>query len=760
MSFRVEISALGSRVREYEVDMQFDFDAVAAGIQRSFQENESLKSFQSLIADTIKDPQKYCRNSAEYLLNVFEYYGHYEVADITGDPIRRWRIFDLFFPVNGHEAAQNQIYNYIKSFSENRNNKIILLHGPNGSAKTSLVSSIMGAAEDYAQKPEGAVFSFNWIFSDGAEHEVGLGFGATGNEKKVTYDSETLAFVEPEDITFKLPCPMKDNPLLLIPAKERREFLSSLGLKRPPQHLLKGSLCQKCNEIYSQLLITYNGDWKRIIRHIQVERFAFSKRFRKGLISIDPQETPDASSRPLNLEQSYRIPRALAMTSIFEPYGDLIDANRGVVEFSEFFKRHKENNKYLLTTAEWGTINLKSFTGYLDCVIFATCNEKNLSTFKIDLDWPSFNGRFAYVRVPYLLRPSHELLSCQKIITEHAHSIHVAPHTDEVFSLWSVGTRLRKSEHPLASKLSHTQKAQFYDKQTAPPSWPMKDQQNLLKDLQKIVTEYEDSRARVIAKQVDDASYEGRSGASFRDMENIVINAVYKKHYLSPLSLFNAIEDVIKHDSVYEFLRIHRGNDGDTNYEKGHIEPKVLLREVKLFYYDLVKKDIRKAAGLVSDAEYTNLFERYIQHVKSWTREEKIQNRETGVWEAADERLMSRLETKLGIKADNAKDHRKEMFNKIASWAIKNDISKGIPYDKLFADFLDALRKNSDNEQKSQIQDMEKYMLMHNTDDWKMIPEEKQKEVTTAVQNMLALGYTEESLKEAVGWTFGIKEGA
>jgi len=741
--------------------MQFDFDAVTAEIQKTFQKNESLKSFQSLVEDTAKDPHKYCRNSAEYLRNVFEYYGFYEVTDVSGEPIRRWRLFDQFFPVNGHEAAQNQIYNYIKSFSENRNNKIILLHGPNGSAKTSLVSSIMAAMEEYSQKLEGAVFSFNWIFSDDAEHEVGLGFSVSESSvKKANFSTESLAFVEPEDITFKLPCPMKDNPLLLIPVKERKEFLSSLGLKRPPQHLIKGALCQKCHEIYSQLLVSYNGDWKRIIRHIQVERFAFSKRFRKGLISIDPQETPDAGSRPLNLEQSYRIPRVLAMTSIFEPFGDLIDANRGVVEFSEFFKRHVENNKYLLSTAEWGTINLKSFTGYLDCVIFATCNEINLSTFKTNLDWPSFNGRFAYVRVPYLLRSSYELLSCQKIIKEHAHSTHVAPHTDEVFALWAVGTRLRKSEHPLAGKLTHIQKALLYDKQIPPPSWPMKDQQNLVKDLQKIVTEYEDSRARLITKTADDASYEGRSGASFRDMENIIINAVYKKNYLSPLSLFNSIEDIIKHSSIYEFLRLHRGNDGDTAYEKGHIEPKILLKDVKLHYYEQVKKDIRQAAGLVAEAEYTKLFERYMQHVKAWTREEKIQNTQTGAWESADERLMTRLEVKLGIKTDNAKDHRKDMFNKIASWAIKNDISKGIPYDKLFADFLDALRKNSDNEQKAQIQDLEKYMLLHNTDDWKLVPEEKQEEVNTAIQNMLSLGYTEASLKEAVGWTFGFKEGA
>jgi len=729
--------------------MVFDFDSVATTVKSSFERNECLKSFQELVRDTAQNPAKYCRNSAEYIRNVFEHYGFYEIKGIDGLPIKRWGLFDLFFPVNGQERAQNQIYHYIKSFSENRNNKIIILHGPNGSSKTSLIASIMGAVEDYSKTPEGAVFSFNWIFSDEAEHEMGIGF----NSPKKEYDAETLAFVEPESISFKLACPMKDNPLLLIPAKERSEFLLSLGLKRPPTHLLKGELCQKCHEIYSQLLVSYKGDWKRIIRHIQVERFCFSKRFRKGLISIDSEQTPDASSRALNLEQSYRIPRILAMTSIYEPHGDLIDANRGLVEFSELFKRHPAANKYLLTTAEWGTVNLNNFTGYLDCIIFATGNEKNLSLFKTELDWPSYNGRFAYVRVPYLLRWSQELSSCKKIINEHTNSLHVAPHTDTIFAIWAIGTRLRKSEHPLASKLTYIQKAQLYDKQIAPSHWPMKDQQALLKDLKKIIDEYTDSRARLIRKQIDDASYEGRSGASYRDMENIIIEAVNKKTYLSPLSVFNAIDEVLKHD-IYEFTMLHKGNDGEVSFEKGHADPKALLKEVKQFYFELVKKDIRQAAGLVADIEYTRLFERYVLHIKAWTREEKIQNPQTGIWENADEKLMSKVETKLGIKSDEAKDHRKDMFTKIAAWATKNDISNGIPYDKLFADFLDALRKSSDNEQKSQIQDIEKYILMHNTEDWKLVPEDKQKEAETTVKNMLSLGYTEESLKEAVGWTF------
>jgi len=730
--------------------MAFDLDRLNKDIQSRFVASETIKTFTKFIEDAAASPEKYCRNSADYLKDVFDYYGHYTITDIDGEPIRRWKLFDLFGPVFGHERPQNQIYNYVKSFSENRVNKIILLHGPNGSAKTSIISALMAAAEDYAKKPEGISFSFNWIFSDSAEHEVGLGFKT---EPRVDPTTDSYAFISPDDITFKLPCPMKDNPLLLIPNPERAQLLKSFGLKKLPHHLMHGELCQKCHEIYTQLSMSYEGDWRQIMKHIQVERFYLSKRFRKGLISIDPQQTPDAASRALNLEKSYRIPMVLAMSSIYEPYGDLIDANRGIVEFSEFFKRHPDINKYLLTTAEWGTVNLDNFTGYLDCVIFATCNEKNFSIFKTHFDWPSFNGRLAPVKVPYLLRWAQEKRTCQRIFGEHARSMHIAPHTIDVFALWSIGTRLRQSQLNIAKNLSHVQKAFLYDRAQVPSSWTLKDQQALLNDLKKIACEYDESRDRHLGKGTEDSSYEGRSGASYRDMENIIINAIYQKHFLSPLSIFKAIEEVIKNESIYEFVKLHKGNDGDITFEKGHIDPRSLLKEVRAYYADQVRTDIRRAAGLIAEEEYLKLFERYIWHVKAFTRSEKIKNPQTGIWEDADSKLMSKVETKLGIKPENITEHRKDIFSKIAAWAIKNDINAGIPYTNLFSDLLDILRKSSDNEHKEQLFDLQQYLLAFGSDNWRLVPDDHKEQVTETYAGLLKLGYTDESLKEAVGFT-------
>lgn len=726
---------------------KFDLSTLAESIKSRFDENETIKAFTTYLEDVQEEPQKYCRNSAQYLKNVFDHYGSYKVTHISGEKIRRFKIFDLFTPVFGQEEAQNQIYNYICSFAENRINKIILLHGPNGSAKTSLVRAIMEALEDYSRLPEGAVFTFNWVFSDKGEKEVSLGFK---EEKRKKNTDKTLAFTNPEDITFKLPCGMKDNPLLLIPKEERASLLKHLGLPED-HHLYTAELSQKSHEIFKQLVVSYEGDWAKIIQHVQVERFYFSRLFRKGLINIDAGHNVDANSRPLNLERSYRIPRILAMSSMYEPFGDLVDANRGIVEFSEIFKRRTDENKYLLTTAEQGTISLHGFTAQLDCVIFATDNEKNLSVFKIQPDWPSFNGRLAYVRVPYIVNWDDEKRACERIIEEHVQGgVHVAPHTAEILSLWAVMTRLRKSKDAQAKKLSHTEKAELYNTGKGPIRWPQKSRQMLERDLCKISHEYDDERERRLQPGIADASYEGRSGASYRDVENIVVDAINKKDYLSPLAVFSTIEDVNKNDSVYEFVRLHKDSGDYPKYEEGYLEPSEILEEVQQRYCTSVKRDLQKAAGLIAEDEYGKLFERYIQNVKAWIKNEKIKNTQTGSWEEPNERLMRRIEDKLEISKEDSKERRREFFSKIAAWSLKGDVSKGVPYEKLFSDVLDILRRNNDGDTKNQLKRVQEYILKNNTDDWKLVPEEERELVTQTIDNMLELGYDRQSLKEAV----------
>ncbi|HVY61707.1 MAG TPA: serine protein kinase PrkA, partial [Planctomycetota bacterium] len=496
---------------------------VADRAAERFKSAQIIKSFQEFLEDVYAHPLRHVRNAAMYLDDMFRFFGARDVPGIGGKA-RRWNVFDAPSTggkgrVHGQERAQAEVVKYVRAFAEKgKIDKLLMLHGPNGSSKSTSVECIMKGLELYSREPEGALYRFNWIFSDVFEHET-FGFKpgpARGGP------ADTFAHAEPEQVSSRIGCEMRDNPLFLVPHEERAEVLrdafqrAGLPLERIPPQALEGDLCQKCREIFDTLLSAYHGDFKRAVQHVQVERFFVSKRYRIGAVSIEPQRNVDATSRQIGFDKGFHVPTMLHNAALFEPLGDLVDANRGLVEYSDFFKRPLETNKYLLTTIEKNTISLPSYMAYVDLVMTATSNEKQLCLFKRDPDFSSFKGRFELIKVPYLLEFSKE----ERIYAEHldaiAHQKHVAPHTGFVSALWAVLTRLkrpRSKNYPgslgnLVGKLTPIQKAYLYDRAQPPDDLTDQERRELLANLDKIRGEFEDHEEEF--EGLLDAAYEGR----------------------------------------------------------------------------------------------------------------------------------------------------------------------------------------------------------------------------------------------------------
>ena len=95
----------------------------------------------------------------------------------------RWRLFDCPFDggkdaLMGQEEVQAAVYRLVSNFArEGRTNRLILLHGPNGSAKSTFVACMQRAMEHYSTLDEGALYKFNWIFPSQKLTKGGIGFG-------------------------------------------------------------------------------------------------------------------------------------------------------------------------------------------------------------------------------------------------------------------------------------------------------------------------------------------------------------------------------------------------------------------------------------------------------------------------------------------------------------------------------------------------------------------------------------------------------
>ncbi|RMG18304.1 MAG: serine protein kinase PrkA [Planctomycetota bacterium] len=729
-------------------------ELVSSRSQERFAARQQILSFAEYFAEVARDPRRHTRDAARYLKDCFDHFGTTEVRGL-GRTLRRFKLFDAPWDggetqVLGQEELQNAVYKHLVSFCEKgRVDKLLMIHGPNGTAKSTFVECLIGALRHYSSLPEGALYRFNWVFSDSAER------AALGFHEKVSDLPEdgSLAHLPAEEITFKLGDELKDHPLLLIPSEERGEVLARLfGEPDPdvPAFLRHGDLCAKNREIYRALSNAYKGDWRRIVQHVQVERIDISQRYRSCAVVIQPQRNVDASSRPLNLEKSYRLPPILNQSSLSELSGDLVDGNRGIVEYSDFFKRPLELSKYLLTTSEKGSISLPDTTAYLDCVFFATANEKNLTLFKRNPDFPSFKGRFELIRAPYLLRYSVE----ERLYADRIHAIaeskHVAPHVTRIVALWAVLTRLRRPNprnykgelSGLVARLRPVEKAVLYDSGEPPRDWSDVERKELRANITLLAEEYDTAEEEF--EGLLDAAYEGRRGASPREIMAILHEAALlpDRPCLTPLAVLEAVREASEDKSLYEFLRLAP--------EAGYHDVESLTDDVETEYRRIVRDEVHRALALVEERAYEQLFEDYFRHVKAYDSGEKVLSPITKKLEDPDERLMARVESLMDIDEKPA-DFRKNLIVRIAAWVIDHP-GRPVAYREIFSDILEALRASYHREREAAIEQIQEQILRYGTEDWELVEPADQERVVQAVERLRAMGYCEQCSKEALSY--------
>src|SRR4026209_1260580 len=133
-----------------EGDPRERLQALGAEIREAYAKNKRVMSFDEYFALFAAQPQRQGRCSAQYLLDVFNYFGTEEIRLPRG-VVTRYKLFDCPFDQGrdrllGQEAVQARVYRTLSNFvREGRVNKLMLLHGPNGSAKSTFVTCLMRA---------------------------------------------------------------------------------------------------------------------------------------------------------------------------------------------------------------------------------------------------------------------------------------------------------------------------------------------------------------------------------------------------------------------------------------------------------------------------------------------------------------------------------------------------------------------------------------------------------------------------------------
>ena len=607
----------------------------------------------------------------------------------------------------GCEEVQEKIYTDLHSFCvQGQVNKLILLHGANGAAKTSIIETIAQAMSDYSHQEEGGVYRFNWVFPaepSKISHMKGeakpIGFGERDENSG---DSESYAYLDDVQISCKIPSEFKENPLYLLPLREREQLLKKLiaeqdgcapeEVKLPP-HIYLSGLSKRNQLIFENLLNGYDGNLEEVFRHVQVERFYFSQQYRVGISTVEPQMSIDATEKQLTMERHIvSIPSVLQNFRIHESYGELVEANRGFLEFSDLLKRPLETFKYLLSTVEKSFLNLPSGTMPLDLVFFATVNERHLSAFKRSPEFDSFRERFSLITVPYLLNPHLEKKIYKHDLTMLAREIKIAPHAIEMLCLWGVMTRLKPPDSKLyeekysklLEKIDPRNKIRLYCYEALTDKFTP-DEEITLHGI----------RAMVVNEAKGTVFYEGGFGISPREMRAIIYRASQRteRGVLTVVAIFSELRHMCKDPTVYEFMRIERSGQ---YHNVAHFLEVIQEEFCQLFYEELME-----AMMLIDDSAYFNLISTYVEHVAGDIKKEKILDHTSGELHHPSQKIMDNFEKIIAIDKD-AHSHRQSLLNRLASFKLDNP-HKQVNLEDLFSDYVKKIRAFYFKEHEKQV---------------------------------------------------------
>lgn len=686
---------------------------IEQSLKKDFEANRRILSFDEYLTVLADAPKAQLRNSSTYIADMMDHFGKTELSGATAEIEQsRWR-FNLFDePVDSgaakivrQESVQSQIYRSLRTFSrQGFNSRMILLHGPNGSAKSSILHALMGGMERYSRdSQEGAVYTFSWIFPLEKLTKQGIGINTYSGNK----NSGTYAHLEDDEVGARLPCELRDHPILLIPTDRRREFLGKLiGEKLAqeiwstlPAYFTTGEPCHRCKLVQDALLAAHEGELSRVLNHIQVERYFYSRRFRKGLVTIEPQMHVDAGYQQLTVNRSLSsLPASLQSISFFTVQGDLIDGNRGLIEYSDLLKRPVDSFKYLLSACETGAVNVGPTIVALDTVMLGSTNEVQLDAFKEYPDFPSFKARIDLVRTPYLLSVSAEKEIYEPHLSQFGGEKHVTPHVAWSVALWAVLSRLKKPNgssyapelSSLAGNLSPLEKAKLYDNGEVPGTLSPEDRKILRAGIAQIRDEYS-----LVPY------YEGRMGASSRDVKSILFEAGLDANFpcLSPLSVLRQLEEFCKRSSEHDFLK--------QDVVDGYHDHMKFIEIARQEYLSRVDQEVRTSIGLYDTVQWEEFLRRYVQQISLALKKEKQKNPITGKMDDPDFSLIEEFE-KIVAAPEGAAERetfRTGIISQIGAWSLDH-VGKAVAYREVFPELWRRIERHYFESQKSLLMKM------------------------------------------------------
>ena len=506
----------------------------------------------------------------------------------NGDKIRKYDYFEKDF--FGMESVINKLMRFMKSaaFKGEESRQVLLLMGPVGAGKSALIDSVKRALEE----------------ADDYYHLEG--------------------------------CPVREEPLHLLPRSLRKDFEDLLGVH------IEGDLCPVCRH---RLMNEFNGEYE----NFPVKQASFSQRGRRGIAVVPPMDansqdvsvligTEDISKLDLYPEDD---PRVLSLNGAFNV------GNRGIVEFVEVFKNEIEFLHTMLTATQEKRVPSpgKNDMLYFDGVILSHCNESEWNRFKSEHTNEAILDRVLKIEVPYVLELDQEQKIYEKMIgSSDFRGAHIAPHSIKVASMFSVMSRLQPSR-----KCDLLTKMKIYNGEAIIEKGRVKKVD--IRDLK------------------DESKNEGMEGISTRFIMKALDAALSDSdnEMITPINVVDSLIRQVKEQIIDE--------DAQTRYLE------ILQKIIREEYLSILETEIAKAFITAYEEQAQSLFDSYLDNSECFTTNSKVKNKITREESEPDEKFMRTIEEMIGVVGSARDGFRNDvtafMFSKMRKGEVVDYRSYG-----------------------------------------------------------------------------------
>jgi len=394
------------------------------------------------------------RHPTLMLRNVFQFF-HDMVMAYVGEGIDEYpddpesiqfvnydcsRLFveDSDHPFFADRLFANRLIKQVESMRQGaQQNKIYIFDGPHGCGKSTFLNNLLNKFEEYANTDEGCRHEVVWrINRADIERPATSSDTVTILEKLLQLQQESQdqqydrikskVLAQQDESYLEISCPSHDNPLLIIPKAQRREFLDELFendafkyqlfTEKEYEWVFQDTPCTICSSIYDALL-TRLQDPAKVFESVWARHYVFNRRLGSGISVFNPGDHPTKQVVLTNEMLQKRINQLFGDSNqvqyLFSRYAK---TNNGLYALMDIKSHNIERLIELHNIISEGVHKVQDIEENVNSLFMALMNpedKKNIQNIQ------SFSDRIAYIDISYVLDLNTEVDIYRDIFGRH-----------------------------------------------------------------------------------------------------------------------------------------------------------------------------------------------------------------------------------------------------------------------------------------------------------------------------------------------------